>query len=360
MNLEPLNLPHAEGFPPILAGPCSAETEEQVMATAAALAALGFSIFRAGVWKPRTKPGGFEGVGEAALPWLQRVKRETGMLVAIEVATPDHVKAARQYGIDIFWIGARTTANPFAVQALADCMGETDIPVLVKNPLSPDIELWIGALQRLNRAGVKRLAAINRGFSIYGPHLYRNLPMWQVSVELRRRYPQLPVFCDPSHIAGRADLIESLCQQALDMAFDGLIIESHCRPGEAWSDAEQQVTPERLHRILSRVEVRNGGVLPEGIVELRRQIDEIDARIVEILAERMTVSRKIGAWKKTHNMTVLQSRRYNEILDRREAQALQKDMNAMFVKKVFACIHEESVRQQIEIMKPHAKDGIEA
>ncbi len=350
LEISPLQLPHSEGHPVIIAGPCSAETEEQVMATARGLAAAGIKIFRAGVWKPRTKPGGFEGHGSIALPWLRRVKAETGMLVATEVATPEHVSLALHHGVDVLWIGARTTANPFAVQALADTLVGTDIPVLVKNPLNPDVELWIGALQRLNRAGLRRLCAVNRGFSIYGTHTYRNLPMWQVPIELHRRVPTLPILCDPSHIAGKAELIGPLCQQAMDMAFDGLIVESHCAPHEAWSDAEQQVTPAQLQDILNRLEVRNKGVLPEGIAELRKQIDEIDRRLVEMLAQRMDISRQIGVWKRNHNMAVVQARRYNEILDQREAQALSNDMNAVFVKKVFASIHEESVRQQIEVM----------
>ena len=252
LELQPLELPHKENQPIIIAGPCSAETEEQVMDTAQQLSANGCKIFRAGVWKPRTKPGCFEGNGEKALPWLKRVKDETGMLIATEVATPEHVELALKYDMDILWIGARTTTNPFAIQALSDLLcGVKNIPVLVKNPVNPDLELWIGALQRLNQAGIKRLGVIHRGFSSYEKKIYRNLPMWQIPIELHRRIPNLPIICDPSHIGGRRDLIAPLCQQGLDLGSDGLIIESHCNPEKAWSDAEQQVTPEQLDLILS-------------------------------------------------------------------------------------------------------------
>ena len=227
IELKPLNLPGSDDRPFVIAGPCSAETEEQVMTTARQLASHGFRMFRAGVWKPRTKPGGFEGNGETALPWLKRVKEETGMLISTEVATPEHVELALKYDVDILWIGARTSANPFAMQAIADSLKGVDIPVFVKNPVNPDLELWIGAMERINQAGVKRLAAIHRGFSSYEKKIYRNLPMWQIPIELRRRMPDLPVICDPSHIGGRRELIAPLCQQAMDLGFDGLMVESH-------------------------------------------------------------------------------------------------------------------------------------
>ena len=246
LTLKPLNFPSDNERPVVIAGPCSAETEEQVMTTATQLAHKGCHMFRAGVWKPRTKPGGFEGNGEMAMPWLKRVKNETGMLVAVEVATPEHVETALKYGIDILWVGARTSANPFAVQAIADSLKGVDIPVLVKNPVNPDLDLWIGALERINQAGVTRMAAIHRGFSSYDKKIYRNLPMWQIPIELRRRIPELPLICDPSHIGGRRELIAPLCQQAMDLGFDGLLVESHCDPDRAWSDAKQQVTPDVL------------------------------------------------------------------------------------------------------------------
>lgn len=350
LELEPLNLPNDNKRLTVIAGPCSAESEEQVMSTAMQLAAKGCHIFRAGVWKPRTKPGGFEGHGEKALPWLQCVKEATGMLVGIEVATPEHVELALKYGIDILWIGARTSANPFAVQAISDSLKGVDIPVLVKNPVNPDLELWIGAMERINQAGIKRLAAIHRGFSSYDKKIYRNLPMWQIPIELRRRIPGLPIICDPSHIGGRRELIAPLCQQAMDLGFDGLIIESHCDPDKAWSDAKQQVTPDVLDYILSLLVIRDGTVTTEGITTLRRQIDEIDNQVMELLSKRMRVCREIGHYKKEHNMTVLQTSRYNEILDKRGAQGSLCGMDPMFVKTVFEAIHEESVRQQMEIV----------
>ena len=320
LELEKLNLPSDNERPFVIAGPCSAETEEQVMTTARQLAAKGCHNFRAGVWKPRTKPGGFEGNGEKALPWMQQVKQETGMLVSTEVATPEHVELALKYGIDILWVGARTSANPFAMQALADSLRGVDIPVFVKNPVNPDLELWVGALERINQAGVKRLGAIHRGFSSYDKKIYRNLPMWQIPIELKRRYPQLPIISDPSHIGGRRELIAPLCQQAMDLGFEGLIVESHCSPDDAWSDAKQQVTPDVLDYILSLLVIRDHSVTTEGIQTLRKQIDELDNELMNLLAKRMRVCREIGQYKKEHNMTVLQTNRYNEILEKRGAQ----------------------------------------
>lgn len=348
--LEPLKLPSDNQRPFVIAGPCSAETEEQVITTATMLAEKGCHIFRAGVWKPRTKPGGFEGNGEKALPWLQRVKKETGMQVATEVATPEHVELALKYGVDILWVGARTSANPFAMQALADSLRGVDVPVLVKNPVNPDLELWIGALERINQAGIKRLGAIHRGFSSYDKKIYRNLPMWQIPIELRRRIPNLPIICDPSHIGGSRDLIAPLCQQAMDLGLDGLIVESHCSPDSAWSDAKQQVTPDVLDYILSLLVIRDEKVTTEGIHQLRKQIDELDNQLMELMAKRMRVCREIGQYKKEHNMTVLQTSRYNEILDKRGAQGALCGMDSDFVKRVFEEVHEESVRQQIEII----------
>lgn len=350
LELEKLQLPSDNERPFVIAGPCSAETEEQVMTTAMQLASKGCHIFRAGVWKPRTKPGGFEGNGEMALPWMKRVKEETGMLIATEVATPEHVELALKYGMDILWVGARTTANPFAMQALADSLKGVDIPVLVKNPVNPDLELWIGALERINQAGIKRLGAIHRGFSSYDKKIYRNLPMWQIPIELHRRIPSLPIFCDPSHIGGSRELIAPLCQQAMDLVFDGLIVESHCEPDKAWSDAKQQVTPDVLDYILSLLVIRDETVTTEDIRQLRKQIDETDNQLMEILAKRMRICREIGQYKKEHNMTVIQTTRYNEILDKRGAQGALCGMDANFVKKVFGEIHEESVRQQIDII----------
>ena len=351
LELQPLNLPSDKGERPIvIAGPCSAETEEQVMTTARQLAAKGCRIFRAGVWKPRTKPGGFEGNGEKALPWLQAVKKETGMLTATEVAMPEHVELALKYDVDMLWVGARTATNPFAMQELAESLRGFDGPVLVKNPVNPDPELWMGAMQRLNQVGIKRLGAIHRGFSSFDKKIYRNVPMWQIPIELHRRIPDLPIICDPSHIGGRRDLIAPLCQQAMDLGFDGLIVESHCSPDEAWSDALQQVTPDILDYILSLLVVRNEHTTTEGLRMLRGQIDELDNNLMELLARRFRVCREIGTFKKEHNMTVLQAGRYDEILQKRGAQASLCGMDAEFAAHVFELIHEESVRQQLKIV----------
>ncbi len=351
LELSPLALPGIEQTRPlVIAGPCSAETEEQVMDTAKQLANNGIKIFRAGVWKPRTKPGGFEGKGIEALPWMQRVKAETGMLLATEVATPEHVEAALQAGIDILWVGARTTANPFSVQAIADALKGTDVPVFVKNPVNPDIELWTGALLRLNNAGIKRLGAIHRGFSSVDSKLYRNPPMWHLPIELKRRFPALPLICDPSHMGGRRDLIAPLSQQAMDLGFEGLMIESHCNPDCAWSDAKQQVLPEVLDFILDRLVVREEMEVTESITQLRKQIDELDNQLMDLLTKRMRVSREIAEYKKLHNMTVVQTTRYSEILDKRATQGSLCGMSPDFIRDIYEHIHEESVRQQLEIM----------
>lgn len=350
LELEPLCLPCDKKRPIVIAGPCSAETEEQVMSTARMLADKGCHIFRAGIWKPRTKPGGFEGNGEKALPWLKEVKEETGMMISTEVATPDHVELAMRYDMDVLWVGARTSANPFAMQALADSMQGLQIPVLVKNPVNPDLELWIGGLQRLNQAGIKRLGVIHRGFSSYDKKIYRNLPMWQIPIELRRRIPGLPIICDPSHIGGRRDLIAPLCQQAMDLGFDGLIVESHCNPKEAWSDAKQQVTPDILDYILSLLVIRDDTFTTEDIRSLRAQIDELDNSLMELLANRFRLCREIGTFKKEHNITILQTGRYNEILEKRGTQAGLCGMNPKFAAHIFELIHEESVRQQLAIV----------
>ena len=350
LELSPLSLPSDNERPFVIAGPCSAETEEQVMTTALQLASKGCHMFRAGIWKPRTKPGGFEGNGEVALPWMEQVKKETGMLTATEVATPEHVELALKYGIDILWIGARTTANPFAVQAIADSLKGIDVPVLIKNPVNPDLELWIGALERINGAGIKRLGAIHRGFSSYDKKIYRNLPMWQIPIELSRRIPGLPIVNDPSHIGGRRDLIAPLCQQAMDLGMDGLIVESHCNPDKAWSDASQQVTPDILDFILSILVIRQETQTTENITALRKQIDEIDNSLIDILSKRMRISREIGQYKKEHSMTILQTARYSEILDKRGAQASLLGIDPECVKKIFESIHEESVNQQMKII----------
>jgi len=351
LDLNPMKLQGvSEERPLVIAGPCSAETEEQVMATATALAKNGIKIFRAGIWKPRTKPGGFEGVGEPGLEWMKRVKQETGMYVSTEVANTHHVEAALKAGIDILWIGARTSANPFAMQEIADALKGTDIPVLVKNPVNPDLELWIGAMERLNNAGITRLAAIHRGFTSNEKKIYRNLPLWHIPIELRRRIPTLPIICDPSHMGGKRELVAPLCQQAMDLGFDGLMVESHCTPDKAWSDASQQVTPDILDYILNLLVIRQETYTTESLSELRKQIDECDDNIIQVLAKRMRVAREIGTYKKEHGMTIVQTGRYNEILEKRGSQGTLCGLGSDFVRAVFEAIHSESVRQQLEIL----------
>lgn len=336
--------------PVVIAGPCSAETEEQVMETAKDLAKNGVRIFRAGIWKPRTKPGGFEGVGSVGLTWLQEVKKETGMLVATEVANKQHVEEALNAGVDVLWIGARTSANPFAMQEIADSLVGADVPVLVKNPVNPDLELWIGAMQRIYNAGIRQIGAIHRGFSAYGKHLYRNMPQWHIPIELRRRMPELTLICDPSHIGGKRELVAPLSQQAMDMGFDGLIVESHCDPDSAWSDKSQQVTPEVLNFIINMLVVRDTTQTTESLTLLRQQIDQIDNDLLESLSKRMRISREIGQYKKEHSMPVVQTGRYDDILNSRAAAAEELGMNGDFMKTVYQAIHEESVRQQIEVL----------
>ncbi len=336
--------------PMIIAGPCSAETEEQVMNTASNLARNGIKLFRAGIWKPRTKPGGFEGVGVEGLAWMKRVKEETGMYTCTEVATKAHVEAALEAGIDILWIGARTSANPFAMQEIADSLEGHDVTVLVKNPVNPDIELWIGALQRIYNAGIRKLGAIHRGFSTYGKHLYRNLPQWHIPIDLGRRIPNLPILCDPSHIGGKRELVAPISQQAIDMGFEGLIIESHCDPDCAWSDKSQQVTPDVLNYIVNTLVPRDTTQSTENLNLLRQQIDQLDNDLIEILNKRMRVCREIGQYKKEHRMQIVQIGRYDDILKSRIKLAEEMGMNGDFMKTVLQAIHEESVRQQIEVL----------
>ncbi|HOR40437.1 MAG: bifunctional 3-deoxy-7-phosphoheptulonate synthase/chorismate mutase type II [Paludibacteraceae bacterium] len=350
-DLQSILLPGIESKRPIvIAGPCSAETEEQVMDTAKQLAKNGIKIYRAGIWKPRTKPGGFEGVGEIGLPWLQKVKEETGMYVSTEVATAKHVEAALKAGIDILWVGARTSANPFAVQEIADSLKGVDIPVLIKNPVNPDLDLWIGAIERIYNAGIRKLGAIHRGFSSYDKKIYRNLPQWHIPIELHRRLPNIPIICDPSHIGGRRELIASISQQAMDLSFDGLIIESHICPDKAWSDASQQITPDILQFIINKLVIREGVQTTESLADLRLQIDNIDNDLLEMLSKRMRISREIGTFKKEHNMPVLQANRYDEIMQKRVILGESMGMSPEFVTKILEAIHEESVRQQIDVI----------
>lgn len=353
-NILPLAIDGVElSKPIIISGPCSAETEDQVLETANQLARKGVKILRAGIWKPRTKPGGFEGVGVPGLAWLNKARQETGMKISTEVANRSHVEAAIEYDLDLLWIGARTSANPFAMQEIADALRESgkDIPVLVKNPVNPDLELWIGALERLYNAGIKRLGVIHRGFSTYGEHIYRNHPQWRIPLELRIRYPQIPIICDPSHIGGKRELIASLSQQALDMGFDGLIIESHCNPDCAWSDKNQQITPEVLSVILDNLVYRDAPAPAESLMQLRRQIDQLDNELIEVLAKRMNISREIGTYKRDHNMPVVQPNRYGDIMNTRILAAKSMGIGEEFMRSVLSAIHEESVRLQVEINK---------
>jgi len=354
LNLEPILLPGvSKERPLIMAGPCSAESEEQVLTTGRQLAAQGIKIYRAGIWKPRTRPNAFEGVGSVGLPWLKKVKEQLGMYTAVEVANVKHVYEALKYGVDILWIGARTTANPFAVQEIADTIKGMDIIVLVKNPVNPDLDLWIGALERLNDAGIRKLAAIHRGFSTYDKSAYRNDPHWQIPIELRRRVPNLPIIVDPSHIGGKRDLIYDISQRAMDLNFDGLIIESHCNPDEAWSDAKQQVTPDALKCILDKLILRHSDVDKQQSVtleELRMQIDKYDDEILNVFEQRMKIADQIGMFKKQNNVTILQSSRWDSIVKKRTSMGLSKGLSEDFVTKIFSAIHEESINHQTKIM----------
>jgi chorismate mutase len=340
--------------PLIMAGPCSAETEEQVMETALQIKNYGVQIFRAGLWKPRTRPNAFEGVGKEGLPWLKRVKEELGMYTATEVANVKHVYDALKAGIDIIWIGARTTANPFAVQEIADALKGVDMPVMVKNPISPDLELWIGAFERLNSAGITKLAAIHRGFSIYNRTLYRNNPQWEIPIELKRLIPDLPIITDPSHICGSRELLYEISQRAMDLDFYGLIVETHCNPDKAWSDANQQLTPENLNKMISRLVLRNANpqnnLLLSTLEEYRHEIDKYDDKLMDIFEHRMAISRKIGEYKKQNNITILQTSRWDEIIRNKIEQAAKKGLGEEFIIKIFRAIHEESINHQTRVM----------
>lgn len=344
----------ASARPLVISGPCSAESREQVLTTAEGLAAAGVPIFRAGIWKPRTKPGCFEGVGAVGLDWLREVRKKFGMLTATEVANRDHVEAAVRAGVDILWIGARTTTNPFAVQEIADSLKSldaTDIPLLIKNPVNPDLELWIGAIERMLNAGIRRLAAVHRGFSTYSPGIYRNAPIWHVALDLRRRMPGLPLICDPSHIGGRRDLVEPLARRAVDMGFDGLIIESHCQPDCALSDSRQQITPAELAALLASLSPRSSRAdsqtVSDEMTRLRSRIDELDSMLLDTLSRRMEVSREIGRYKSANRIAVVQADRYASIMEERLADARTKDLDSDFIRRIFSTIHEESVRQQL-------------
>jgi len=354
LNIDKNCMFRKKGQTVIISGPCSAETEEQVITTARQLTETGASVFRAGVWKPRTRPDTFEGMGSVALPWLQRVKEETGMMTATEVANIWHIKEALRYKVDILWIGARTTSNPFAVQEIADALRSLDIPVFVKNPINPDIELWVGALERLNKAGINKLVAVHRGFSYYGESPYRNLPQWEIPIELKRRFPELPIITDPSHISGNRDLLFSISQTAMDLDFDGLFIESHCNPEAALSDKDQQITPAQLGVLLGGLIHRdpdtNSVKHIAGLEGLRRQIDQWDNELLRILRNRMAISEQIGQYKKRENITILQTSRWSEILEDRLSKANKLGLSDQFVTHLFKQIHQESINFQNKVM----------
>ncbi|MFM1912314.1 MAG: hypothetical protein RIR51_152 [Bacteroidota bacterium] len=345
---------NTNGNPLIIAGPCSAETEEQVLETARRIKAEGYAhVMRAGVWKPRTRPGSFEGMGEPALKWLVEAKKETGIPTAVEVATPEHIELALKYGVDILWIGARTTVNPFNVQEIADALKGVDVPVLVKNPVNPDLALWVGALERLQNSGIKKLGAIHRGFSNAQETKYRNSPMWSIAVEMKRLFPDLPMIGDPSHMAGKRAYLKELSQRILDLNYDGMIIESHRDPDAAWSDAAQQLTPEDLGLMLKDLEIRKseyGSDFQNELVSLREKIDNIDRELLEVLAARMAVVERLGEYKRDNNVAVLQLDRWKELHADRANQAKGLNLYPEFVEELFKLVHLESIRKQTEVM----------
>lgn len=343
------SLAHTAQEPLLIAGPCSAETRSQTIGTAQAIAAqFPDAIYRAGIWKPRTQPGAFEGVGVTGLEWLRVVKLTVGLRTATEVATAAHVEACLRHGIDVLWIGARTTVNPFSVQEIADALRGTDIPVLVKNPVHPDVSLWLGAFERLERAGIQKLGAVHRGFHVQGEKLFRNPPLWEMLVELRTRRPDLPVICDPSHICGNRELIPYVAQHALDVGVNGLMIETHLDPRQALSDAKQQLTPCELADLVARLVVRTGEALPEEpLQQLRRAIDRTDEQLLHLLNERMKISQRIGSYKQENNITILQTSRWEEVVQHRLHVADVLGLETDLVKNVYALIHEASVKRQL-------------
>lgn len=357
LNIEPMEnwFPKTKDLPLLIAGPCSAETEEQVIETAKLIEKDHRAmVYRAGLWKPRTRPGTFEGVGAEGLPWLKRVKEETRLLVATEVAKAEHVQQAIDAGVDILWIGARTTVNPFSVQEIADALKGHDIPVLVKNPINPDLQLWIGALERINRAGITKLGAIHRGFSPNSESKYRNDPKWKIAIELKRQLPDLPIVCDPSHIGGSRELIEPVAQKAFDLQMEGLMIETHINPDVALSDAKQQVTPAKLTTILDEIILRRAdsanNAFVESLKEIRAKIDHVDDELIKLLGKRMALVDEIGEAKKENNVTILQVGRYENILNDRVSKGEDENLSAEFVKTIYEFIHQNSIKRQEKIM----------
>ncbi len=356
LQIEPLeNWSIYKGKPLLISGPCSAETEEQVMETARQLAALNkVDVYRAGIWKPRTRPNSFEGVGTEGLKWLKRVKQETGLATGTEVATQTHVYEALKFGVDVLWIGARTSANPFAMQEIADALKGVDVMVFVKNPINPDLELWIGAIERLCAAGINRIGAIHRGFSAYEKTAYRNQPKWQIPIDLRMRIPDLPLICDPSHIGGARAYLLEIAQEAMDLNYDGLMLESHIDPDNAWSDKGQQVTPlallELLNKLILRQSVSSDSKFLDKLSILRGQIDRFDEQLLDLLEQRMNVAETIGKYKKDNNITILQNLRWEEIIRKVAEKGQSKGLSKEFIDQMFKAIHQESIKHQMEVM----------
>ncbi len=348
-------------YPFVVAGPCAAESEEQVMTTAKELSRLNVHLFRSGIWKPRTRPNSFEGVGEQGLKWLQQMKKEFGLPVTVEVANTQHVELALKYNIDVLWIGARTTVNPFAVQAIADALQGINIPVLVKNPVNPDVELWIGAIERIMNAGTKNIAAVHRGFSAFEKTKYRNKPTWEIPIELKRRFPDLPLLCDPSHICGNTDLLQSVLQKALDLNYEGFMIEVHPNPDNALSDAAQQITPTYFHDLLNSLMIRKGGwndTVTPPLEELRTIIDKLDEQLLDKLAERMRYAEQIGLFKKENGMAIYQPERWNTIVNHIKFLASERNLSTDLMLKIFDYIHQESIRKQSEVMYENKNEKI--
>ena len=353
MNIQPIF--EKRDKPVFIAGPCSAETEEQVMSTAAGLVDYKVDLFRAGIWKPRTRPGSFEGVGKEGLRWLKNVKDEYGFKITTEVATHEHVFACLKAGVDVVWLGARTTVNPFSVQEVANALEGVDIPVMIKNPINPDMKLWIGAIERIYKAGIRKIGVIHRGFSAFGKSVYRNVPRWEIPLELKRQFPDIEIIIDSSHICGNRQNLRDIAQKGLDLDYDGIMLETHCNPDKAWSDDAQQVTPYEYGEIISRLVAREPSkddpVFRNNINELRNQIDVIDKEVMNLLSERMKLAESIGYYKKQNNIMIYQPERWNEVIDKSVEKASGLGLSKDFITKVLTAVHQESINHQSAIMK---------
>jgi chorismate mutase len=354
MNLKEEINRHSRPY--LIAGPCSAESPEQLLLLAEHLKSIGTKVLRAGIWKPRTRPGSFEGLGEVALPWLIEAGRKYDLPVAVEIANREHVEKALKAGVDVIWIGARTTVNPFAVQEIADVLKGVEIPVMIKNPVNPDLNLWIGAFERLEKSGITDLVAVHRGFSVYAHPKYRNVPNWEIPIALKERFPDLPIICDPSHIAGKRDLLQEIAQKAMDLNMDGLMIETHPNPEKALSDPEQQLTPSDLEKLMSELIMRSRSVTSEiadQLSEMREKTAVLDDRLFDILAARMRISEEVGRFKKDHNIIVLQPEHWGKMIRQRLSSASGLDLSEEFVRQIMDAIHQESIRHQTKVMNRH-------